>query len=105
MSGRLVGYVRDHDVKTLPDKAWGSHPLSEIVRPCSPDNTVPPELDSLRALAQMRRTGNSRLMVAEQGHLVGVVALAAGRLEDGAAMADDEEVRHAWSRCTVRADA
>ena len=73
--GRLVGYVRAHDVKNLSDKTWDNHALSEIVRPCSPDNTVAPGLDSLRALAQMRRTGNSRLMVVDQDRLVGVLVL------------------------------
>lgn len=72
---RLVGCVQARDVKNLPDRTWGLHSLDEILRPCSADNTVSPDLDALRALAQMRRTGNSRLMVADQGRLVGVLAL------------------------------
>jgi CBS domain-containing protein len=43
--------------------------------PVATENTVDADLDAVEALAIMRRTGNSRLMVAEDGRLVGMVTL------------------------------
>jgi signal-transduction protein with cAMP-binding, CBS, and nucleotidyltransferase domain len=42
---------------------------------CSPENTIEPQADAMKAISIMNRTGNSRLMVVEGGHLVGIIAL------------------------------
>jgi CBS domain-containing protein len=43
--------------------------------PTSPENTLDADTDAVEALAIMRRTGNSRLMVTDDGRLVGLVTL------------------------------
>jgi hypothetical protein len=45
------------------------------MEPCSPSNTVSPDADALAALMQMQRTGNSRLLVIDQGRLTGILSL------------------------------
>jgi Zn-dependent protease len=73
--GRLVGWVRTHDVKAVVPETWGVHAVSEIMRPLTPELTIAPGADALQAVAQMRRSGNSRLLVTEAGRLVGVIVL------------------------------
>ena len=73
--GRLVGCVRTHDVKDLAPETWDAHVVSEIMRPPTPELTIPPGADAMQALAQMRRSANSRLLVTEGGRLVGVLVL------------------------------
>jgi predicted transcriptional regulator len=62
-------------VKEIPKEDWYKHTVSEFVQDCSADTTISPQADAVKALAAMRRTGNSRLMVVEESRLVGIVAL------------------------------
>jgi CBS domain-containing protein len=39
------------------------------------ENTIPPDTDAMKALSIMNRTGNSRLLVVEGDHLVGIITL------------------------------
>jgi CBS domain-containing protein len=54
---------------------WERLTVGQVMEPCSPDNTVSPDADALDALMQMQRTGNSRLLVVEQGRLAGVLSV------------------------------
>lgn len=74
-NGRLLGCVTLDRIKEIPKEEWGSHAVSELARTCSPDNTIGPKADAVQALALMRRTGNSRLMVVEGEELLGVITL------------------------------
>ena len=49
--------------------------MQDVLVPCSTESTISPDTDALKALSVMNRTGNSRLMVVEAGHLVGIVTL------------------------------
>lgn len=71
----LVGCVGTKQVKRLDREEWDRRSVAELAEPCSDENTVTPDTDAVKALAVMNRTGNSRLMVAENGRLVGIVAL------------------------------
>lgn len=72
---RLMGCVTTKQVKEIPQPEWSAHRIEEIAGRCSSENTIKPETDATVALSMMRKTGNSRLMVAENGHLLGVLAL------------------------------
>jgi Zn-dependent protease len=72
---RLVGCVGTGQVRTVPREQWDRTEVAAIMLPCSQDNMVEADEDAARALSLMTRTGNSRLMVTEQGRLVGIVAL------------------------------
>ena len=49
--------------------------MGAIADRCDERNTVAPDEDAMRALARMSRDASSRLMVVEDGRLVGILAL------------------------------
>jgi CBS domain-containing protein len=71
----LKGCVSTKDVKDIPREEWDRRHVEDIAKPCSEENTVPPEADATAALSMMNRTGNSRLMVVDHGHLAGIITL------------------------------
>ena len=74
-SHKLAGCVTTSDVKKVPRDEWRRHSIQEVLHPCSPENTIGPDTDAVRALAQINKSGQSRLMVVDHDQLVGVVAL------------------------------
>jgi signal-transduction protein with cAMP-binding, CBS, and nucleotidyltransferase domain len=62
-------------VKNIPKDEWQQHSVQEVLAKCSADNTIGVDTDAVKVLGLMRRTGNSRLMVLENGQLAGVVSL------------------------------
>jgi CBS domain-containing protein len=76
MSGeKLVGCITTRQVKEIPRAAWDRETIREAAEPCSPENTISPATDAIKALAMMNQTGVSRLMVVKDGRLVGLVTL------------------------------
>jgi predicted transcriptional regulator len=45
--GDLMGCVTTEDLETVPKEDWAQHTVSEIMKPCSDDNTVGPNDDAL----------------------------------------------------------
>ena len=74
-SDRLLGCVTTKQVKEIPREDWGRKTVGEFATQCSPENSIEPQADAMRALSIMNQTGNSRLMVVEKGRLVGIIAL------------------------------
>lgn len=74
-SSRLMGCVGVQSVKRIPRQGWSNHEVRELMSECSGTNSVTPETDALDALSLMVRSGNSRLMVTENGRLAGVISL------------------------------
>ena len=72
---RLIGLVTTQAVKALPQSEWTRQSVSAIMQACSNDNTVGPDTNASEALAQMSRTSQARLMVVEEGRLLGIIAL------------------------------
>jgi Zn-dependent protease len=70
-----AGCVDVASVREIPREEWRQHSVRELQRPCSPQNTVPSGMDAIHALMLMKRTGSNRLMVVDNGQLVGIVAL------------------------------
>jgi len=73
--GQLVGCITSVQVRQTDRQHWDRLTVGEVMEPCSPSNTVPPDADALEALMQMQRTGNSRLLVVDRGRLSGVLSL------------------------------
>jgi Zn-dependent protease len=71
----ILGCITTKEVKEIPREEWPQHTVSEYLRRCSPDNTIRPEEDSMKALSTMNRTGSSRLIVVDNEKLLGVVSL------------------------------
>jgi Zn-dependent protease/CBS domain-containing protein len=74
-SDRLLGCVTTKQIKEIPRDEWRQKTVGEIAARCSPENTIEPLADAMKALSVMKQTGTSRLMVVEGGRLVGIIAL------------------------------
>jgi Zn-dependent protease/CBS domain-containing protein len=72
---KLVGCITTRQVKEIPREKWSRETIREAASPCSPENTIPPQTDAIKALAMMNQSGVSRLLVVERDHLVGLVTL------------------------------
>lgn len=72
---RLVGCVTTRQVKETPREEWEQRTVGDLAQSCSDANTIEPEADAVEALSRMRRNQASRMMVVENGRLVGVIAL------------------------------
>ncbi|RJP65892.1 MAG: CBS domain-containing protein [Candidatus Abyssobacteria bacterium SURF_17] len=73
--GKLVGCVSTRQVKEIPREEWSQRTVGELQVACSDENTIEPDADSVKALSRMRKTDGSRLMVVENGRVVGIVSL------------------------------
>ena len=71
---KLVGCVNLQDVKEVPREQWAERSVRDIMRECSEENTVAPDADAAKALRDMMRSGTSRMLVVDDGKLVGIVA-------------------------------
>ncbi|HUI68006.1 MAG TPA: site-2 protease family protein [Nitrospirota bacterium] len=73
--GELIGCVTSRQVKDIPRDQWTIRTVGSVAIRYSPENTIDPAADALKALSVMSRTGNSRLMVVDEGRLVGIITL------------------------------
>jgi len=71
----LLGCVTSNQVKQMPKDQWSQQTVRQLMKPCSGENTVDLEMDAVKALSIMNRTGNSQLMVIDGEQLVGIVTL------------------------------
>ncbi len=72
---KVEGCVTTRQIKEIPKAQWHEKRVADISSPCDGDNTIQPDTDAIKALSLMNRSGKSRLMVTEGGHLAGVVSL------------------------------
>lgn len=72
---RLIGCITVDAVKQADRDQWPILTVRDLMAPCGTENTITPEAEATEALAQMRRTGHSRLIVSRGGQLIGIVAL------------------------------
>ena len=72
---KLAGCITTRQVKEIPREAWCRETIREAASPCSAENTISPETDAIKALAMMNQSGVSRLLVVDNGRLVGLVTL------------------------------
>jgi predicted transcriptional regulator len=74
-NNQLRGCVTTKDVKEVPREEWANKTVQDIARECTEENTIDGEDDAMKALSRMNQTGSSRLMVVDDGHLAGIIAL------------------------------
>jgi CBS domain-containing protein len=72
---RLRGVVTINQVKQVAREEWPVRTVEELSEQCTIDNTISPEADATKALEQMNRLGVSRLLVVDDGRLVGILTL------------------------------
>jgi len=74
-NSKLIGIVTTRMVKEISKEDWKLSKVGEITTPCTEENSIRPDADAMDALSKMYQSGNSRLMVLEEGRLVGIIAL------------------------------
>jgi len=74
-NSKLIGIVTTRMVKEISKEDWKFRKVGEITTPCTEENSIRPDADAMDALSKMYQSGNSRLMVLEEGRLVGIIAL------------------------------
>ena len=74
-AGKLAGCITTKEVKQIPREEWAHKTVGALGVTCSTENTVGPEEDAVKAMSKMNQNGLSRLMVVEQGRLLGIIAL------------------------------
>ncbi len=72
---KLMGCITVHQVKEVPREKWNQTYVRDVTVNCSKDNSISPVTDAVKALSKMNETRNSRLMVVEDGKIVGIIAL------------------------------
>jgi predicted transcriptional regulator len=73
--GRAIGHIGLREVKAIPVAERARRTVREALTPLAPESSIAPQADAAAALAQMQRTGLTRLLVLEGGSLVGVICL------------------------------
>ena len=71
----LLGCISTEQVRQVPREQWDNITVGDIIKTCSAENTISLHANAVMALSIMNRTGNSRLMVVDEGRLVGIVTL------------------------------
>jgi predicted transcriptional regulator len=72
--GEIKGIVTIHSVKDVPRDLWANTNVSEAMIPIKSDLIVNPRTDILEALAQMAGNGIGRLLVTQDGKLIGIIS-------------------------------
>jgi Zn-dependent protease/CBS domain-containing protein len=73
--GNLEGCITTRQIKEIPREEWSRHTVRELAGRCDAGNTVASSDDATAALAKMHRGSQSRLMVVDDGKLVGIISL------------------------------
>ena len=74
-SNDLLGCVTTKEVKAVPRSEWAQNSVQAVMRASCAEDMVTPDTDAIKALTQMKKNQNSRLMVVDAGHLAGVLTL------------------------------
>jgi len=73
--GRLLGCVSIESIKEVPREAWDERLVAEVIEPWPEGEQVGPDDDAFEALKTMSRDGIDRMVVVEDGALLGVLCL------------------------------
>jgi Zn-dependent protease/CBS domain-containing protein len=74
-NGRLLGAISTDQLRGVAREEWKYRTVGTLTTPWSADTAVTPDTGALQALARMRQTGHSRLLVVENGRLVGILSV------------------------------
>ncbi len=73
--GQLVGMIATGTLTNIPRADWSQHTVGEVMRRDLGPVSIAPSADALQALEKIQRSGSSRLLVVQDGKLVGIVSL------------------------------
>jgi CBS domain-containing protein len=72
---RFAGCITTRALKRVPREEWRHRTVGEIAETCTENSTISPDTDAVEALATMSRAQKSRLLVAQNGQITGVITL------------------------------
>lgn len=75
--GRLVGVVGVRDVQAVRNSLWAFRCVADVMQTSDDDMVVAPDMSAMQALERMLALGAERLVVVEDGQLLGLVTRAA----------------------------
>lgn len=73
-NGQLLGLLCINDVRTVPREQWGYVTARQVVPPLSEANSITPHTDAWDTLVKMTADNCGRLMVVEEGRLLGIIS-------------------------------
>jgi Zn-dependent protease/CBS domain-containing protein len=73
--GSFHGVVTTREIKEVERENWANTTVAQVMKPCGPENSIGPNEEATEALNTLSKTGASRLLVVEDGTLLGIVAL------------------------------
>jgi Zn-dependent protease/predicted transcriptional regulator len=74
--GRLLGVVAVRDIQAVKNSLWAFRRVADIMQPSSDEMVISPDLSAMQALEQMMAVGAERLVVVQDGQLLGLVTRA-----------------------------
>jgi Zn-dependent protease/predicted transcriptional regulator len=74
---RLVGLVTVLEVQSVAPALWGWRQVEQVMRPVSESLVITPEVPVIHAMERMARGGWNRLVVVQDGEIVGLVTQSA----------------------------
>lgn len=74
-NGHALGILHTKVVNRIVPGQLQTTLVRDAMEPLGADNMIAPGLDAIRAVNLMNRSGNARLLVVDQGRLVGIVTL------------------------------
>jgi Zn-dependent protease/predicted transcriptional regulator len=74
-NGSLIGCIHSKKIKDIPREQWPDKTVEDVAESCGDDNAISPGTDSVEALSLMNKSGNSRLIITQNGQLKGIVTL------------------------------
>jgi CBS domain-containing protein len=75
--GRLVGLITVHEIQSVSSGVWPWRQVGQVMRPVSPSLMVEPDAPVIFVMERMAREGWDRLVVMQDGHVVGLVTQSA----------------------------
>ena len=75
--GKVLGVVTVQDVQALSPALWPWRRVREIMHPASPAFCLPPDWSVMQAMERMIQCGLDRLVVVENGAIVGLITRSA----------------------------
>jgi Zn-dependent protease len=73
---RLLGFIDLPRIQQIDRQDWPSTRLEDVYIASDDSNTVPPDLPTEELFQKMSAGGQRKFLIAEKGHLLGVIALA-----------------------------
>ena len=71
--GRLVGLITTVEIQSVPPSLWPWRRVEQVMRPRSESLVIEPDIPVMHALERMAREGWGRLVVMQDGEMVGLV--------------------------------